>query len=122
MDKPNALDFYRGKAGYNCAQAVLKAYAPMVGAGKACLDKFSQFGGGRAPAGECGALFAAKAILQDPAAKQAVETEFIEIAGTAGCHEIRKSQRVSCELCVQTAANAVFAQVMKSSPLQQPQG
>ena len=116
MDKPNALDFFRGKSGYNCAQAVLKAYAPMVGAGEACLDRFSRFGSGRAPAGECGALFAAKSIFGDAAAKQEVETEFVDVAGATSCREIRRGRRVSCEQCVQTAANAVFAQLSKNRP------
>lgn len=120
MDKPNALDFFRGEYRYNCAQAVLKAYAPTVGAGESCLDRFSQFGSGRAPGGECGALFAAKAIVADSDAKKEVEREFVEIAGTTRCRDIRKGRRVSCEQCVQTAANAVFSQFMQRSLLQRP--
>ena len=120
MDKPNALEFFRGEYRYNCAQAILKAYAPVVGAGKPCLDRFSQFGSGRAPGGECGALFAAKALVADGSAKKAVEREFVEIAGTTKCRDIRKGRRVSCEQCVQTAANAVYSQWMQHSLLQWP--
>jgi len=120
MDKPNALDFFRGECRYNCAQAVLRAYAPVVGAGKSCLDRFSQFGSGRAPGGECGALFAAKSILGEPAAKKEVERVFVDIAGTTRCRDIRKGRRVSCEQCVQTAANAVFSQMAQRGLLQRP--
>ena len=120
MDKPNALDFFRGEYRYNCAQAVLKAYAPTVGAGESCLDRFSQFGSGRAPGGECGALFAAKSILEDPAAKKEVEKEFVDVAGTTRCRDIRKGRRASCEQCVQTAANAVFSQLTQHSLLRRP--
>jgi hypothetical protein len=120
MDKPNALDFFRGEHRYNCAQAVLKAYAPATGVGESCLDRFSQFGSGRAPGGECGALFAAKSILEDPAAQKEVEREFVDVAGTTRCRDIRKGRRVSCEQCVQTAANAVFSQLTLRRPLQRP--
>ena len=50
MEKPNALTYFRGEYGYNCAQAVLKAFAPSVGLDESCMDRFSQFGGGRAQA------------------------------------------------------------------------
>lgn len=120
MDKPNALEFFRGESRYNCAQAVLRAYAPAVGVGKTCLDRFSQFGSGRAPGGECGALFAAKSILEDPAAKKEVEKAFVDVAGTTICRDIRKGRRASCEQCVQTAANAVFSQLTQHNLLRQP--
>jgi hypothetical protein len=120
MDKPNALGFFRGGTRYNCAQAVLKAYAPVVGVGGCCLERFSQFGSGRAPGGECGALFAAKSILEDPAAKKEVERAFVDVAGTTTCRDIRKGRRASCEQCVQTAANALFSQLTQGSLLQRP--
>lgn len=120
MNKPNALVFFRGASRYNCAQAVLKAYAVETGTCESCLERFSQFGSGRAPEGECGALFAAKAILEDTAAKNEVEREFVQVAGTTRCREIRKSRRATCEQCVQTAANAVFIQLTKRSVLRRP--
>ena len=49
MEKPNALAYFRGEHGYNCAQAVLKAFIPVAGLDESCMDRFSQFGGGRAP-------------------------------------------------------------------------
>ena len=121
MEKPNARQFFHGKDRYNCAQAILKAYAPAVGADESCLLRFSQFGSGRAPGGECGALFAAKAIFANVHARQEVERAFVGIAGTTRCRDIRKGRRVSCEQCVQAAADAVFAQITQQhTVLQQP--
>jgi hypothetical protein len=120
MEKPNALDFFRGESRYNCAQAILKAYASAVDAGESCLGRFGQFGSGRAPGGECGALFAAKAIVADANAKKEVETAFVEIAGTTKCREIRRGRQVSCEKCVQIAADAVFQQLTQHSLLTRP--
>lgn len=120
MDRPNALQFFRGEGGYNCAQAVLKAYAPVVGLGEPCLARFAQFGSGRAPDGECGAIFAAKAMLGDPAAQQEAEREFVHVAGTTKCRDIRRGRRASCEQCVQTAADALFSHLTQHGVLQQP--
>jgi hypothetical protein len=92
----------------------------MLGAKEECLDQFSQFGGGRAPGGECGALFAAKSVLTDPTARQEVEREFVGVAGATKCRDIRKSRRASCEQCVQTAANALFVQQRQGVLLQRP--
>lgn len=120
MENPNVLEFFRGESRYNCAQAVLKAYASVVGAGEACLDRFAQFGSGCAPGGECGALFAAKAILGEVAAKKEVEREFVDVAGTTTCRDIRRGRRATCAQCVQTASNAVFSQLTQRSLLQRP--
>jgi hypothetical protein len=120
VEKPNALEFFRGEHRYNCAQAVLKAYAPAIGAGGACVDRFSQYGSGRAPGGECGALFAAKAIVEDPALRGEIERDFVELAGTTKCREIRQGRRVSCQQCVQAAADAVFRQAVRDCVLRRP--
>jgi hypothetical protein len=120
MERPNALAHFRGESGYNCAQAVLKAFAPAVGVDESCLEGFAQFGGGRAPEGQCGALFAAKAILCDPAAKQEVEAAFVGIAESTKCRDILSGRRVSCAQCVQSVADAVFLQLQKGCSLQRP--
>lgn len=120
MKRPDALEHFRGKNRYNCAQAVLKAYAPMVGLGDACLERFSHFGSGQAPEGECGALFAAKAVFQDSAVKQEIENEFIRAAGSKKCRDIRKEKKFTCGQCVQTAADAVFLRLGDGHVLQRP--
>jgi len=120
MEKPNALKYFRGEHRYNCAQAVLKAYASSIGLGNTCLEQFSQLGSGRAPEGECGALFAAKAVLQDHDAKRKIEKEFVDAAGNKTCRDIRASRMFTCKQCVQTAADAVFLRIGDGHVLQRP--
>jgi hypothetical protein len=119
-EKPDAVAYFRGQQGYNCAQAILKVFAHLGGFDESCLDRFARVGGGRAPGGECGALFAAKAILRDSVAKQEVEKAFVATAGSSKCRDIRRGRSLSCEQCVQTAAEAVFVQLKLRGPLQRP--
>jgi len=120
MDKPNALEFFRGESRYNCAQAVLKAYASLTGVEHSCVERFSRLGSGRAPEGECGALFAAKSMLADDSARQTLQDAFVRAAGSAACREIRQLGRLSCKQCVETAADEVFARLREGSVLQRP--
>ena len=120
MQKPNASAFFRGAEGYNCAQAVLAAYANLASLDQTCLARFAHYGSGRAPAGECGALFAAKALLTDPAAQRRVEEAFALASGATECRSIRKLRRASCAECVQTAADEVFLQWREGHSLCRP--
>ena len=120
MEKPDALTHFRGERRYNCAQAVLKAYSPLIGLEGACLERFAHFGSGRAPGVECGALFAAKSVFQDVAAKQKIEEEFVRSAGSRICRDIRKGRKFTCEQCVQMAADAVFVRLGDGHALQRP--
>ncbi|MCE5302153.1 MAG: hypothetical protein LLF97_03470 [Planctomycetaceae bacterium] len=120
IEKPDALAHFHQRQGYNCAQAVLKAFAARAGFDEACIGAFSRFGGGRAPDGECGALFAAKSLFRDRAAQQAIENIFVRAAGDATCRAIRKGKTFTCGQCVQTAADAVLAQLENGCVLQRP--
>ena len=120
MDQPDALAYFHQQQGYTCAQAVWKAYAAQAGLDEACLESLSRFGGGRAPDGECGALFAAKSLFQDRAAQRAIENIFVRAAGDATCRAIRKGKTFTCGQCVQTAADAVLAQLENGCVLHRP--
>lgn len=120
MDKPDAVVFFRGHERHNCAQAVLKAYASLAGVDQGCVERFSRLGGGRAPDGECGALFAAKSLLADRSASQELHDAFVQAAGSPACREIRQLGRLSCRQCVETAADGVFAQLREGQALQRP--
>jgi hypothetical protein len=120
MEKPDATAHFLGPERNNCAQAVLTAYASHAGVDQGCVQRFSQFGSGRAPAGECGALFAAKALLPDESAKRCLEEAFILAAGSAQCRQIRRLRRLSCRQCVQTAADEIFVWLSEGQPLQRP--
>jgi len=119
-DKPDAVSLFRGSERNNCAQAVLKAYANLAGVDQSCVERFARLGSGRAPQGECGALFAAKALLTDQAARQTLHDEFTRAAGSAACRQIRQLGRLSCQQCGQTAADSVFVQLSQGQMLRRP--
>jgi hypothetical protein len=120
MEKPDATAHFLGSERNNCAQAVLKTYASHAGVDQGCVQRFSQFGSGRAPDGECGALFAAKSMLEDESARQSLEAAFILAAGSAQCRQIRKLRRLSCRQCVQTAADEIFTRLSAGQSLRRP--
>ena len=120
MDKPDATAHFLGPERHNCAQAVLKAFASHTGVDQGCVQRFSQFGSGRAPAGECGALFAAKSMLDNESAQRSLEEAFVREAGSPQCRQIRKLRRLSCRQCVQTAADEVFACLSAGQSLRRP--
>lgn len=82
---------------YNCAQSVA------AGAGREDLiPAMAAMGGGRAPEGICGALYAALQLL--PEEKQAAAmAEFQNTAGSMLCREIKSGTVFSCAECVALA-------------------
>ena len=82
---------------YNCAQSVA------AGAGREDLiSAMAAMGGGRAPEGMCGALYAALQLL--PEEKQAAAmAEFQNKAGSMLCREIKSGTVFSCAECVALA-------------------
>ncbi len=83
---------------HNCAQAVAcglgrdELYAPLA----TC-------GGGRAPEGRCGALHAAM-LLAGEARAQELRRRFVAELGGETCAELKRTFRIPCEKCVETAA------------------
>ncbi|NLW87239.1 MAG: C_GCAxxG_C_C family protein [Planctomycetes bacterium] len=90
----------------NCAQSVLKAFIPEDQQGLQRVADAKGLGGGRAPEGRCGALYAASQLL-DESDGQALAQEFIAEAGSPACREIRKSRSLTCRQCVELAARLV---------------
>lgn len=82
---------------YNCAQSVA------AGAGREDLTSdFAAMGGGRAPEGLCGALYAALQLL--PEEKQETAREAFQArAGALYCREIKSGTGFSCAECVKLA-------------------
>ena len=120
MEKPDATARFRGPERNNCAQAVLIAYANHADVDQGCIQRFSQFGRGRAPDGECGALFAAKSLLEDESTRRSLEEAFILAAGSAQCRQIRRLGRLSCTQCVQAAADELFLRLSEGQSLRRP--
>lgn len=83
---------------YNCAQAVAKAFNR-----DDLVEPLAICGGGQAPDGLCGALYAAMLIL--PESRQEVMKQcFHQAAGDIQCRPIRQTGNTSCTQCVRIAA------------------
>ena len=97
-----ALELFRETPlSVNCAQAVAS------GCGRPDLkDELSGCGGGRAPEGRCGALYAA--LLLSPAERhEELRRRFAAGIGSEFCREIKTVHHVPCERCVEFAASLV---------------
>ena len=88
----------------NCAQAVAAAFRDLSGLTPEQVEDHKRNGGGRAPDGTCGALFAGLELLNDGPRLDAVAAQFANHTGSAKCREIRAAKLVSCAGCVDTAA------------------
>ena len=105
MPVNTAKSHYLGKDGFarmNCAQA--------VGLSQEVIELFRAYGGGRAPDGLCGALYAAMYILKNKnAGEKSAELEkfFLEQAGALKCHEVRTCRKLSCLGCVEKSSEFI---------------
>ena len=112
MSVEKARAHYIGKDGcprMNCAQAVAAAFQHKLDFPSDLIDHLETCGGGRAPGGECGALYAARMVLRKahPERVKACEEAFLIAAGSLKCREIRSLRKLSCIGCVETAAGYV---------------
>ena len=82
---------------HNCAQAVIEG----LGFPER-VPEMAAFGGGRAPDGTCGALYAAMSALPE-ADREALACEFRAELGATRCREL-KAAGVPCPSCVDCAA------------------
>ncbi len=94
--------FHRAPENLNCAQAVLAAYQAVSGRPVAAVDAYRVFGGGRAPGGECGALYAA--CQAAPESAEALRAGFAARAGSTLCRPLKRELRFPCPECVGLAA------------------
>jgi len=87
---------------FNCAQSVLHAWREVSGDKSIALANLKPFGGGRAPGGLCGALYAACTVA--PTKVGQLNAHFAARMGSLYCKELRAARRNSCEACVAHAA------------------
>ena len=102
--RENALKTFRAPPeNHNCAQCVAAAFGreDLVSALKDC-------GGGRAPDGVCGALYAALQIASEEK-RAGIAREFAAKNGSEKCRELKQRFRVPCPQCVATAADLLSA-------------
>ena len=101
--------FHADKRG-NCAMSVAYGYARATGKSEdeavKAAEMFRTFGGGKAPDGLCGALYAAKMMQPDHA--ESIEEFFKRGAqGCTKCQEIRPNKVIPCNRCVELAGEAL---------------
>ncbi|MCX5782573.1 MAG: C-GCAxxG-C-C family protein [Elusimicrobia bacterium] len=112
--KEKAKNHFLGLNGYkrlNCAMAVAEAFHEKYPLDSKHLEQLKSCGGGRAPAGICGSIFAAKVIMDQylPGKSGQVLSEFASIAGSVKCGEIRRSKKLSCVRCVELSAEHLLS-------------
>ena len=109
MTKAHAL-FTATPKRHNCAQAVL---AGCDGA-EEDVAQMATCGGGRAPGGLCGALYAAIRLCPEHA--DAIREAFAREVGATTCRDIKSTAHTPCPVCVETAAKLV-EHFRKDAPL-----
>ncbi|MDD3275208.1 MAG: C-GCAxxG-C-C family protein [Candidatus Omnitrophica bacterium] len=111
-----AKNYFLGKGGrrYNCAQSVIKAYSDSLGFSLA-PEAHASSGGGRAPGGYCGALYAALCVLEGEGSRKVSECEefFKKRFGALTCKEIKSSGKAPCLDCVGKAAEFLEKEFLK---------
>ena len=113
--KNHALQhFRRPPERLNCAQSVLYAYQKVSGHSAVPLSDMKPFGGGRAPDGLCGAIYAACTVAPDKAER--LKARFAEITGSLLCRELRKADEHPCEVCVSTSAQLLEKELGLNQP------
>jgi hypothetical protein len=86
----------------NCAQSVLYAWREVFGETAITIAELKPFGAGRAPAGLCGAVYAACQLA--PQRADELKAAFAARVGSLYCKEIRAARKHSCADCVAEAA------------------
>lgn len=104
MKSNQAADYFHGKEGYNCVQAVLKAFQPESGMSDSVINSAKVAGGGRAPDGVCGALYAAQILLGEDPSCSKVSRAFEAKYGSLHCSDLKKDE-CGCRKLVQKSAD-----------------
>ncbi len=96
--------FHQPPLRLNCAQAVAYAFAGDEAARAEAIEAYRSNGGGRTPDNECGALFAARRIVQQRHGDtDLLARRFTEKLGHSTCRALRQ-QQIPCTECVRAAA------------------
>jgi hypothetical protein len=113
--RTTAGEYHRQRRG-NCAQSVAYAWGVKHRGAKGVEEVFDGCGGGRAPGGLCGALYAS-CKLAGAAAAETIRQRFVEITGgLQTCRDIRASNRVPCSACVEWAAELLESHAQGGRP------
>lgn len=102
--RKTAENYFHGDEGFNCAQAVLKAFQGAFSLSDEMIAAHKVSGGGRVENNECGALYAARLLVADESKSEQMTDAFVKAAGSASCKEIRQLGKLNCRGCVGEAA------------------
>lgn len=103
--REKAMAYFHGVEGFNCCQALLKAFQNSHDVSEQVILDAKRFGGGRAPDNVCGALFALH--MMAPNNVNETTDAFRQEVGSHLCREIRGNKLRSCRACV-GIAGAIF--------------
>lgn len=101
--KTSATEHYRARHG-NCAQCVALAWSEKDEPSAPHADHFANAGGGKAPDGLCGALFAARELAGEAHQNELTERFKNRADGQTTCRAIRSNRIMPCADCVALAA------------------
>lgn len=109
MSATQAKNNYIGigvSARMNCAKSVASAFKEKFNLSEDFVDSFGAYGGGRAPGGVCGALYAAEKILEkvDSSKVDDLKEYFHQNSGAFECMNIKANRKLSCVGCVEKCA------------------
>ncbi len=103
----------------NCAHAVGIAFGLIHPDDTEALQEFRGYGYGKAANGDCGALHAARLVVEthDPGLAPDLEARFASGAGATRCRDIRRAHgKRRCDACVAEAVRLVPEVLSRVTP------
>lgn len=97
--------FHLAPHNWNCAQAIHKRYQELTGMSDEEIElSFRPMGGGRAPEGMCGAIYAVRTLVGEeiPLAEE-LTASFVERTGGLTCRELKGRCGQPCSWLVEQA-------------------
>lgn len=106
MPKEKALQSFRQPPlSLNCAQAIAHGFDR-----EDLVPQLQNCGGGKAPDGLCGALYAAMTVAGEPIAAEIADA-FEKELGYRTCSSLKREGKVPCPKCVACAADLLSAKI-----------
>ena len=102
--------FHTAPEKLNCVQSVLKSFQKELNIPDSRIAEFKAYGGGRAPEGVCGALFAAEVLLAEQG-KPSIKEKFKAKAGNTNCLAIKRENKTSCRECIRIAGELLEKEI-----------
>lgn len=102
--------FHLAPYNWNCAQAIHKSMQTYTGLSDEAIElSYRAMGGGRAPRGLCGAIYAVRSIVgEDTPLAEELTLEFAHRVGGLTCQEIKGKEGHPCSWLVEQAENLIL--------------